>query len=272
MNLDADALHWSRPADLGARVRTGALVLDDALADRGAGRSELLSALGVGALAPRWFAPSSGQAPRLLRLESFVALLDLLVAEFDRVVVWGHGRGAEAALLLAALDDRVDGVVALAPTDVIWQGAPSASAGPEAVSSWTWQDEPLPFVPIDHTATTVAATTCALHEQARAALSVSDREAASIPVERIRGDVVCVAGASDPVWPSATAATAVEARRTAHGLATRVVIDSAAGHEVVFPAQTELGLPPNAPAPQARMLGRLARPAVRRVLGIPELS
>lgn len=267
MNPHRDSLHWSRPVDTAARVRTGALVLDDSAGDRGVGRTALLAALGVDAVAPLWFAPSSGQGPRLDRLESFVAVLDLLAADFDRVVVWGHGRGAEAALLVASLDDRVDGVVALAPSDVVWQGS-STPGEAEAVSSWTWQDRALPFVPFDQPAAT---GTCDRHEQARSDLTPIQREAATIPVERIRGDVVCVAGASDPVWPSATAANAIEARRTAHGLATRVVIDSTAGHEVVFPAQSELGLAPLTPDSRALTLGQLARPAVRRLLAIPEL-
>jgi S-formylglutathione hydrolase FrmB len=47
--------------------------------------------------------------------------VDLLVdAGASRVVVVGVSKGAEGALHLAVVDDRVDGVVALSPSSVSW--------------------------------------------------------------------------------------------------------------------------------------------------------
>lgn len=267
--IHPENLYWARPVETGVPVRTGVLVLDNAAGDQGVARADMLASIGVGSVAMEW-SGGFGQpvAPRLVPLELFSGALDFVAAQFDRVVVWGHGRGAEAALLLAALDDRVDGVIVLAPTDVVWQGADLAGKAP--ASSWTLRGEPLPFVP--RVAREDARGSCQVHEQSRAALSAEKLAAATIPVERIRGEVVCVAGGADRVWPSATAATSIESRRTEHGLATRVVFDSLAGHQVIFPAEIPDGTDVTSLDAQACQLGRLARPAVRRVLGIPELS
>ena len=72
------------------------------------------------ALAQRWFG-GSGQASGICEIpvEEFVRGVDLLVdAGASRVVVVGVSKGAEGALHLAVVDDRVDGVVALSPSSV----------------------------------------------------------------------------------------------------------------------------------------------------------
>jgi hypothetical protein len=58
----------------------------------------------------------------------------------DGLVVW-----AEAALLTAIADDRVDAVVALAPIDVAWEG--QHEHDPRR-SKWTG-GTPVAFVPLD---------------------------------------------------------------------------------------------------------------------------
>jgi hypothetical protein len=57
------------------------------------------------------------------------------------------------------------------------------------------------------------------------------REAA-IPVERIAGRVLLTAGGDDLVWPSILFAIQVQDRRAAHGLDTKVITSSTAGHRV----------------------------------------
>ncbi|WP_188111210.1 acyl-CoA thioester hydrolase/BAAT C-terminal domain-containing protein [Nocardioides antri] len=63
-------------------------------------------------------------------------------------------------------------------------------------------------------------------------------DAATIPVERIAGRVVLVAGGDDQVWPAADFAAAIAARRDAHGLPTSVVTAPDAGHRVLLPGET----------------------------------
>lgn len=226
----------------------------------------MLAGLGVDATALEW---SPRVWPRLVPIESVLAQVDDLAASGNRVVLWGHGRGAEAALLAAALDPRVDGVIALSPSDVVWQGAADAEQ-PDAdpVSAWTWQGSPLPFVPRGASQD----DSCRMHESARAQLDNDELARVSISVEQIEGDVLLVAGGADPVWPSYLAANSIEARRTRSGRATRVIFDSVAGHDVVLPAEIAAGRTVGPEDEAAAQLGRLARPAIRRMLGISDLA
>lgn len=60
---------------------------------------------------------------------------------------------------------------------------------------------------------------------------------AAIEVERIRGDMVLVAGGDDRVWPSAWFADQIADRRREHGLGTTVVTHAAAGHRTLLPGE-----------------------------------
>jgi hypothetical protein len=60
---------------------------------------------------------------------------------------------------------------------------------------------------------------------------------ATIPVERIAGEVVLVAGGDDEVWPSDVFAQMIDDRRGAHGLRTTIVTHPRAGHRVVLPGE-----------------------------------
>ena len=91
--------------------------------------------------------------------------------------------------------------------------------------------------------------------------------AATIPVERIAGEVVVVAGGGDALWPSVLAAEAVRRRRTAHDLETVVVTHPDAGHRVVLPGEPVL--------PLSRRLAWGGSEAADRELGLrawPEIA
>ena len=141
-------------------------------------------------------------------------------------------------------------------------------------SSWTVAGRPLPFVPYDDTwqpgpALPPSYVDLYRHSLATFAGSVP---AAHIPVDRIAGEVLLVAGGADALWPSAEFAERIVERRAAAGLATRLVADTEAGHRVVLPgeqpppARTDLaqGGTPEA----AAALGRLAWPVVLEMLGL----
>jgi len=264
-------LHWARPEEANG---TGALVLAGSSGRVEVARADLLAGRGVTALAVRWFGGEGQPAvPREIPLETFTRAIDLLAEECDRIVLIGLSYGAEAALLTATVDDRVDAVVALAPTDVVWEGQHEHDDDPRR-SKWTHAGRSVPFVPLDRTwePPQILPAYVELYERSRELAGSEVVEAATIPVERFRGDLVLVVGGDDKVWPSVRAARSIAARRARAGLATVVIEDPRAGHPVVLPGET----PPDPSRPYQvggdedapQRLGALAWPAIQRALRV----
>lgn len=198
-------------------------------------RAKLICGLGCIAESIRWFGGVGQHArPWEIPLETFFARIDALKRECDRVWVVGASFGAEAALLCGAYSEEVDGVIAFAPTDVVWAGYDDTGL---ETSHWTRDGEILPYVPLDWSAHVEGTRPRyrPLYEASRE--TFDDRiPAATIPVEQIR-NLILVAGGDDQVWPSVAQAERISARRTAHGLATVVLSDAEAGHRPVLPGE-----------------------------------
>ena len=255
---------------------TGVLVLAGSSGRIDTARVDMLTARGVTALGLRWFGGEGlPPVPAQVPLEFFIDALDALADECDRLVAVGLSYGAEAALLMAARDPRLDGVVALAPSDVAWEGQASNDDDP-VVSKWSYGGQGVPFVPIDRAWQPAAGKPAfvELYERSRVVAGPAAVEAATIPVERIRGEVVLVAGGDDKVWPSFMMAQRIKDRRDSAGLETTVVTDAAAGHPVVLPGEASAALDRpylvggDSGAPVR--LGRAAWPAIARVLHVEE--
>ena len=266
-----------RPVGSRSHTGTGVLVLSGSSGRVEIERAGVLAGVGTTALTYRWFG-SPGQPAGIweLPLESFDWAVDHLASQCDRVVLLGASKSAEALLLYAADDRRVDAVVAVSPSHVVWANVapgPDGSLRPQH-SSWSRTGRPVPFVPYDDDVV-VTGEPPSFEPLYRASLdSHREREAAAtIPVERFFGDVLLVAGGDDQVWPSLDSARRIEARRAAHDLPTTVVTHPSAGHRVVLPGESVA----TGGAPMARggseeadrALGLLAWPQIRRVLGAP---
>lgn len=246
---------------------TGVLLLAGSSGRIESARADLLAAHGVRARAIRWFG-GEGQrpAPHEVPIELFLDQLELLRRESDRVGIFGTSFGAEAALVTATTV-RTDATVAVSPSAVVWSGRSEEGWS----SHWTLGGVPLPAVEFASTW-----TPCTDPPEYRSLYECSlsadeDRTAtATIPVERIAGELLLIAGHDDRVWPSAGFAAAIADRRTAHGQVTRVVSHPDAGHRLVLPGENPTsdgirmarGGTPEADAE----LGRLAWPEIARVL------
>ncbi|SDC73236.1 acyl-CoA thioester hydrolase/BAAT C-terminal domain-containing protein [Nocardioides lianchengensis] len=217
-------------------VGTAVLLLAGSSGRVDEGRARVLAAAGATVWAIRWFGgPGQQPAPYDVPLELFAEALDRLRSEADRLAVVGTSFGAEAALLTASYDGPVDACVAFAPTSVVWTGYD----GERATSHWTRAGLPLPCVPFVADWAPAEDPPAFRDHYARSldAAPATVREAATIPVERIGGDLVLVAGGDDQVWPSSDHARAIAVRRAAHGLATTVVEHPVAGHRTVLPGE-----------------------------------
>jgi hypothetical protein len=208
-------------------------------------RARLLAQQGLVALAVRWFGGPGGPAGICeIPLETFVAAVDLLRSRgVERVGVLGVSKGAEAALLTAVREPRVDVVVAVSPTALVWCNVGPGLDGRRHPyrSSWTWRGRPLPFVPLDDSWRPAEADGGPV--SVRGWYDLSERtfatrlEAAAIPVERARADLVLVAGGDDAMWSSLRYAEQLAARRRAAGASVRLVTHADAGHRPRFPGE-----------------------------------
>lgn len=255
---------------------TGVLVLSGSSGRVERERAGLLARAGVAALTYRWFG-GEGQPPGIWEypLESFDWAVETLAAQCDRVVLFGTSKSAEAFLLYAADDPRVDAVVAFAPSHVVWANVgpgPDGELRPQH-SSWSRGGAAVPFVPYDDAADPDGDPPAFTPVYAQSLRTAADRVTpATIPVERFFGDVLLVAGGDDRVWPSLDFARAVESRRLALDLPTTVVTHPGAGHRVILPGESVaaggLRMARGGSELADRALGELAWPEVRRVLDL----
>jgi dienelactone hydrolase len=190
------AHYWAGPP--GTRRPTAVLALGGSEGGYGNGlQARLLASHGYPVLELAYFgAPGRPAELRSIPLEYLERALRWLHARpgVEDVVVVGASRGGELALLIGSTyPELVQGVAAYAPGYAVVPG------------SWTRLGEPVP--------------------------STANPDP-RIPVERIRGPVLLVAGAADQVWNSAYAVSAVSERRDEHGGQTESFTFPDAGHGV----------------------------------------
>ncbi len=122
------------------------------------------------------------------------------------VTLLGVSRGAELALLLGCHFPEVKAVVAIAPSSVVFPGAPKnildALRGQR--SAWSHQGRDLPFVPLPYSWITLRGLLTGRRTRMFLEALRNDGavKAASIPVERIRGPLLLESFTRDQVWPS----------------------------------------------------------------------
>ncbi|MER5636049.1 acyl-CoA thioester hydrolase/BAAT C-terminal domain-containing protein [Kitasatospora sp. NPDC002227] len=226
--------------------RTGVVVLLGSSGRVDRERARVLAGQGVMALSIRWYG-GPGQPPGICEvpLETFTAAVDLLKERgAERIAILGTSKGAEAAMLTAVRDPRVDVVVALAPTSVVWGNVGPGLDGRERPyrSSWSWRGEPVPFVPVDdtwlegdHGPEPVAIL--GWYEQSERTFAAR-LEAAAIPVEQARADLVLVAGGDDEMWPALRYAQELAGRRRAVGAPVELISSADAGHRIRLPGES----------------------------------
>lgn len=206
----------------------------------------------------RWFG-GPGQPPGICEvpLETFTTAVGFLRSNgARRIGILGTSKGAEAALLTAVRDPRVDVVVAMSPTSRVWCNVGPGHDGAHHPyrSSWTWRERPLAFVPLDDSWSPADTDTGPVavrgwYEQSERTFAAL-LPAAEIPVDRARADLLLVAGGDDAMWPSLRSAEELAQRRRSVGAPVRVIACREAGHRPRFPGES-----PATPSPRFRYGG-----------------
>jgi dienelactone hydrolase len=152
-----------------------------------------------------------------------------------RIAIHGTSKGAEFALLAGVHLGWPSAIVAIVPTDVVWEGW-GAGVAPGARSSFSVNGKPLPFVPYKDFGKEFAGsqTNSPIYirrpqDNGRAANSDA-AVAARIPVERIKAPVMVVGGHDDQIWASGMMAQNIAERRAEAKLETLALIYPKAGH------------------------------------------
>lgn len=223
---------------------TGVVVLSGSSGRVDVARARLFANENASALALQWFG-AEGQIPGIceIPLETFFAATDCLVELGCRRIVYvGTSKGAEASLLAAVHDPRIDAVAAISPTSVVWGNIGPGRDGiswPER-SSWTLEGLPCPFVPTDpNWSARYADGLVSYRGLFQHCLQVFKDEAsrAAIPVEATSAEIVLVAGGDDALWPSLDFAESIVRRRMDAGKTTRLVSAPDAGHRILLPGE-----------------------------------
>jgi dienelactone hydrolase len=173
------------------------------------GTAALLASHGHPALALAYFHyPGLPDRLRDIPLEYFATAAQRLAAESGvgrgRVAALGYSRGTEAAMLVGTrFPELIDGVVVYAPTSRAERGFPGGGA------AWTRAGRPI-------------------------------AAGSPIPVERLDGPILLLAGADDKVWSSARSVQELTDRLNAHRFSHphQALVFPQAGHGVdAFPFQ-----------------------------------
>jgi dienelactone hydrolase len=179
----------------------------------------LLASRGYVALSLAYFGADS--LPREIDeipLEYFTNAMSYLGAQpqvdSTRIALFGTSKGAEAALLVGTQDPRVRAVVAYAPSSVVW----SCICANATRSSWSIAGVGVPSVPPGRDPSVVVSAGQPQRPAAHYRYRMQQRaavEAATIPVERIGGPVMLIAGEADELWPSGEMARQIQVRLAA---------------------------------------------------------
>jgi BAAT / Acyl-CoA thioester hydrolase C terminal/Acyl-CoA thioester hydrolase/BAAT N-terminal region len=152
-----------------------------------------------------------------------------------RIGVMGTSKGAEFALLAGVKMPWIKAIVAVVPSDVVWEGwGPDVLPGQRA--SFAWQGKPYDFVPYLDFDKEMAGFANGQKVRIRVpqdkgrAANPQRAVAARIPVERITAALMVIGGIDDQVWASGEMARNIVNTRRAAGLRTLGLIYDEGGH------------------------------------------
>lgn len=126
------------------------------------------------------------------------------------ITLIGGSKGAELSLVLSNYYDEIDNMVLFSPSTYVFQG----SEFEENKSSWTWNDEELPFISLYNSSfepvmDMVSAVIlnypisyCQIYETAIE--NTENPDESKIDISEFDGDILVFSGSDDAMWDSAT--------------------------------------------------------------------
>lgn len=130
--------------------------------------------------------------------EAIEAFKSMDEVKSKKIVVIGDSKGGELALLLAANNPKVNGVISRVPSSVVFQGI----GGVLKKSSWSLGKKQIPYVPYPKYDYSSVKDGNWVDMYNKALSQNIDMEEVSIKVENIRGSILLLSGEDDIVWPT----------------------------------------------------------------------
>jgi esterase/lipase len=146
-------------------------------------------------------------------LEYFESIFDWIesneITKTQEIYLHGTSKGGELALLLASRYPRIKKVVAVSPHIYCFQALDGMMSG-KNVSSWSYQNKSLPFIPVDND---IFFTDCQsdidkgipfgfASTYKKSLNKAKNRQEARIKVENSEADLLLIAGEKDNIWNS----------------------------------------------------------------------
>lgn len=214
-------------------------------------RPAIIASHGFNALALAYFGadglPQSLSNIPIEDVENAIAWLSAQpTVDASRLAIVGGSKGAEFALLAASHFPQIRSVVAFSPSSVVYQGLFYAKTSAAPPSSWSFGGVPLPYVNGQPDASVEARIAAEIAQKRPVSYApeylaqvrkATNRDDATIPVERIQGPILLVSGDDDQLWPSSFMAAEIVRRRSAkkRRFADRWLRYPDAGHEIGEP-------------------------------------
>jgi dienelactone hydrolase len=154
-------------------------------------------------------------------------------ADAKRIGIYGVSKGAEFSVVGASCYPWIKAVVAMVPSDVVWEGYPLASVQTGDDSTWSFGGKGLPYIPLFAIDTKKYRVNTDRYEASRTA-NPAAAKAAEIPIENSPAKFLLVGGDRDEVWASGKMARLLKKRmdRAGKGKQVQVLTFDKAGHQL----------------------------------------
>lgn len=214
--------------------------------DKARGRAVPFASQGFAAVGVNYFAYSYETIKGIptkhseIKLEILESIREWLKSrpevDINRIHLHGTSKGAEFALLAATRFDWITSVVAVVPSDVVWEGYAEGGGKGTTSSSWSVGGKPFPFVPlfpVEPRQEGLYRTNTERYERSR--LFHGDKVASTrIPIEDAKARILLLASDRDEVWASGAMARNIAERLVfaGKGEGVQVKIYPKAGHQI----------------------------------------
>lgn len=134
-----------------------------------------------------------------------------------KIIVMGASKNAELALLLAStFPDQINGVIAYAPSSVVWSNTVLPYSSEKLKPTWTYRQNPIPYIPMEKIKAPNSKTIETLTYWKEGLNNHAKVEKYEIQVEKINGPILLFSGKDDQVWPSSFMSNMIEERLKAN--------------------------------------------------------